>query len=62
MYQEKLDEILQLGQQADESTAGLSPAADELLKVWDDLDHGLIEDTGSAFDEAEKRVRERAKE
>jgi hypothetical protein len=59
MYQERLDSILRLGQEADEATAGLSPAASELLKVWDDLDTGLIKDTGAAFDEAEKRVRER---
>ena len=61
VYQERLDEILQLGASADEASAGLSPAADELLKVWDAMDHGLIENTDEAFDEAEKRVRERGK-
>lgn len=62
MYQERLDEILALGQTADEGEAGLSPAGQELLRVWDDMDHGLIKDTQSAFDEAEKRLRERAPE
>jgi len=59
MYQERLDEILRIGVEADEAAgAGVSPAARELLKVWDDMDAGLIKDT-EAFDEAEKRVRER---
>lgn len=59
MYQERLDQILELGHEADEAAAGVSPAAKELLKVWDDMDAGLIKDAGEAFDEAEKRVRER---
>jgi len=61
IYQQRLDEILQIGQEADKETAGVSPAAKELLRVWDDMDAGLIKDTGAAFDEAEKRVRERQK-
>jgi hypothetical protein len=61
MYQERLDEILRLGQEADEASAGVSPAAAELLKVWNDMDAGLIKDTTAAFDEAERRVREREK-
>jgi hypothetical protein len=60
MYQERLDEILQVGREADRATAGLSPAAAEVLRVWNDLDAGLIQDAGAAFDEAEKRVRERS--
>lgn len=62
MYQERLDEILRVGQEADAAAAGVSPAAAELLKVWNDMDAGLIKDAGAAFDEAEKRVRERAAE
>ncbi|MGD8453531.1 MAG: hypothetical protein PVJ57_17090 [Phycisphaerae bacterium] len=61
VYQERLDEILRLGQEADEATAGVSPAAGELLKIWNDMDAGLIKDTDAAFDEAERRVREREK-
>jgi hypothetical protein len=60
VYQERLDRILEMGQEADAATAGVSPAAQELLKIWGDMDTGLIKDTGEAFDEAEKRVRERA--
>lgn len=59
MYQQKLDEILQLGHAADEEAAAISPAAAELLKVWNDMDAGLIKDSTEAFDEAERRVRER---
>lgn len=60
VYQERLDSILQLGQEVDEAAAAVSPAAEELLKIWNDMDAGLIKDTEAAFDEAEKRVRERA--
>jgi hypothetical protein len=61
MYTERLDEILKLGHEADEAAAGVSPAGAELLKIWGDMDAGLIKDTNEAFDEAEKRVRERGK-
>lgn len=62
MYQERLDEILKIGLEHDEAGAVVSPAAQELLRVWDAMDHGLIKDEKQAFEEAEKRVRERAKE
>lgn len=61
VYQERLDDILKLGHQTDEVAAGLSPAGAELLKIWGDMDAGLIKDSSEAFDEAEKRVRERGK-
>lgn len=61
IYQERLDEILAAGHEADEATAAVSPAAQELLKVWNDMDAGLIKTADEAFDEAEKRVREREK-
>ena len=59
MYQERLDQILQVGVEADAASAGISPAAAELMKIWDDMDAGLIKDTKEAADEAERRVRER---
>jgi hypothetical protein len=59
MYQERLDEILRAGVEADASASGLSPAGEELLRIWNDMDAGLIKDTGAAFEEAERRVRER---
>jgi hypothetical protein len=59
VYQERLDEILQVGIQADEEAAGVSPAAQELMKIWNDMDAGLIKDAKSASDEAERRMREK---
>ncbi len=61
IYQERLDRILQAGHESDTESAGLSPASSELLRVWNDMDAGLIRDSAEAFDEAEKRVRERQK-
>lgn len=61
MYQERLDEILRIGHEADAGASGVSPAASELLKVWEQMDAGLIKDPREAFDETEKRVRERGK-
>lgn len=60
IYQQRLDEILRIGAAADqETTAAISPAAEEILRVWEQMDAGLIENPDQAFDEAEKRVRER---
>ena len=61
LYQEKLDEILSIGHEADAAAAVVSPAAKELLRVWEAMDAGLIKDSAAAFEEAEKRVRERGK-
>lgn len=58
MYQERLDEILSLGHEEAEEAAGLSPAGEELMKIWNDMDAGLIKDDAAAYDEAEKRLRE----
>ncbi len=62
IYQQRLDEILATAQGGDEQAAGLSPAGQELMRIWGDLDAGLIKDTHEAFDEAERRVRERGAE
>lgn len=59
MYQERLDEILRLGHEADKAGAGVSEAGQEIMKVWEALDAGLLKDSKEAFDEAEKRVREK---
>jgi hypothetical protein len=62
IYQQRLDDILEGARATEEGGAGLSPAGQELMKIWNDLDAGLIKDTGAAFDEAERRVRERGAE
>ena len=59
MYQERLDEILKLGAEVDEGAAGLSEAGETVMQVWEQMDHGAIEDAAKGFDEADRRVRER---
>ncbi len=59
VYQERLDEILSLGAEVDAGAAGLSDAGQTVLGVWDKLDAGEIQDKAEAFDEADRRVRER---
>ena len=57
-YQERLDEILSLGQEIDEGALGVSDAGLTLIDIWDQMDTGLIADDDKAFDEADQRVRE----
>jgi len=61
MYQQRLDEILAIGAGVDEGRAGLSEAGRSVLKVWEQMDTGLIKDTSEAFEEADRRVREQQK-
>ena len=58
MYQERLDEILSLGAEADEGKTGLSESGQTVMDIWDKMDTGLIADKNEAFDEADRRVRE----
>ena len=58
MYQQRLDEVLAIGAGADEGATGLSEAGQSVMKVWDQMDTGLIRDKAEAFDEADRRVRE----
>jgi len=61
IYQQRLDEVLAIGAAADEGQAGLSESGNTVLRVWDQLDTGLIRDKAEAFDEADRRVREQQK-
>ena len=59
VYNEKLNEILDLGAQADKDAlaqAGLSSDGQELMNIWNKLDEGGIEKK-EAFEEADKAVR-----
>jgi hypothetical protein len=61
MYQERLDQILELGAQSDKdalAAAGLSGAGQELMNIWNDLDRGAVKED-EAFDQADKAVRKR---
>lgn len=59
VYQERLDEILAIGVEADESGAVTSDAGRTVLDVWDKMDAGAITDTSEAFDQADRSVREK---
>lgn len=59
MYQDRLDQMLKVG--LEEGEAALSPGSQQVLDIWEQMDTGLITDSGEAFDEAERRVRERHK-
>jgi hypothetical protein len=59
MYQERLDEILKLGAEVDEGATGLTDAGQGVMEIWEQMDRGAIEDATEAFDEADRRVRER---
>lgn len=59
MYQERLDQILDLGQQADKDAlaqAGLTSAGQELMQLWDQMDRGHLKED-EAFEEADKAMR-----
>jgi len=57
MYQERLDGMLKIG--LEEGESALSPGSQQVLDIWDQMDTGLMKDADEAFDEADRRVRER---
>jgi hypothetical protein len=59
IYQERLDEVLNIGAEVDQGAAAMSDAGKTVLDVWDRMDRGAITDKGEAFDEADRSVRER---
>jgi hypothetical protein len=62
MYQQRLDQVLEIGQQADHdalAAGGLSSAGQELMHIWDDLDRGAIHQE-EAFTQADHAARRRA--
>lgn len=59
MYQERLDQILDLGLQSDKdalAAAGLTGAGQELMNIWNEMDRGSIKED-EAFAEADRAVR-----
>jgi len=64
LYQERLDEILVIGAQADKdalAAAGLKEAGTEIMNIWNDLDRGAIRQD-EAFQQADQAVRKKAAE
>jgi hypothetical protein len=61
MYQERLNQILDLGAQSDKdalASAGLSGAGQELMNIWNEMDRGAMKQE-EGFEEADKAVRRR---
>ena len=58
-YQERLDEMLGFGAEIDQGAASLSEAGSSVMDIWQRMDEGAIGDAKEAFDEADRRVRER---
>jgi hypothetical protein len=59
MYQERLDSILTISDR--DSAGSMTDASQQVLDMWEQMDTGLIENETEAFDEADRRVRERLK-
>ncbi|HET6252031.1 MAG TPA: hypothetical protein VFE47_30375 [Tepidisphaeraceae bacterium] len=62
MYQDRLNEILDLGAQSDKDAlqqAGLTGAGQELMNIWNEMDRGSIKQE-EGFEEADKAVRKRS--
>lgn len=61
MYQERLDQILDTGAQADKDAlaqAGLTSAGQELMHLWNEMDRGNMKED-EAFEEADKAIRKK---
>jgi hypothetical protein len=59
VYQDRLDTILELGNQADKDSmarAGVTQAGQELLNIWNDMDKGAVKPE-QAFEAADQAVR-----
>ena len=64
LYSERLDQILELGEQADrDALAGtqLKDAGQEIMSIWNDMDRGTLKQD-EAFEEADKAARRRSAE
>ena len=62
IYNERLDEMLGLGAQADKDAgerAGLSSTGQELMNIWNDLDRGTVKKE-DAFEQADEAVRRKS--
>ncbi len=59
IYQDRLDEMLQVGME--QGAGSLTPGSQQVLDIWDQMDTGLINNSEEAFDEADRRVREKHK-
>jgi len=58
MYNERLDNLLAIGVQADEEMAGLGEAGMAVMRAWGRMDDGILTDTNEAFNEADRMAKE----
>ena len=61
LYQERLDDLLSTAA-TEQGAAGLSEAGQAVMRIWDQVDSGMMKSTSEAFDEADRRVREQQAE
>ena len=64
LYSERLDQILELGEQADrDALAGtqLKDAGTEIMSIWNDMDRGVMKQD-EAYEEADKAARRKSAE
>src|SRR5205085_11599172 len=64
MYSERLDQILELGEQSDRDAlpgTQLKDAGTEIMSIWNDLDRGTLKQD-EAFEEADKAARRKSAE
>jgi len=61
LYQERLDDLLSTAA-TEQGAAGLSEAGQAVMRIWDQVDSGMMKSTLEAFDEADRRVREQQAE
>ena len=57
IYQQRLDGILSLGDA--DTGSPLSESGQQVMDMWDKMDQGLAPDAAQAYDEADRKVRER---
>jgi len=56
-----LDDLLSTAA-TEQGAAGLSEAGQAVMRIWDQVDSGMMKSTSEAFDEADRRVREQQAE
>jgi len=61
LYQERLDDLLSTAA-TEQGAAGLSEAGQAVMRMWDQVDSGMMKSTSEAFEEADRRVREQQAE
>jgi (2Fe-2S) ferredoxin len=62
MYQERLDQVLEIGAQADKdalAATGLKEAGSEIMNIWNDMDRGAVQES-EGLQQADEAIRRRS--